>query len=87
MEESSLMITELHEWYAVCVAELGYPATRVEYEFNEAIRLSPESESAKQNLSRFTNEHKELNADWSNPTKSQMQAIGANEALRPLIAA
>ncbi len=87
MEESSPMITELHEWSAICMAELGYPAERVKYEFNEAIRLSPKPATAKNNFSLFLKQQKESQVHWSTPSKQELRDVVGVEPLRRPFAA
>ena len=76
---SSAIRSELAEWLAICQAELGFPAEMVRASFEDAIRLDPSNDRARQNLAKFEKKNQSPATAWEMRTPSAVHALGQAE--------
>ena len=73
------VLAMLHEWHAISRAELRYPEDQIRSEFEEALRLAPDSDRIRQNFNSFEATVGNPNAPrprWDKPKASIVQSLG-----------
>lgn len=81
MNASRAVRSQLSEWSAIAEAELGFPADRVRAAFENALRLDPSNETARQNLDRFEHAIARVPSSkgWEKRTANTVRVFGQAE--------